>query len=396
MNLLIYDSIISNHLLEYFEHIIKYLKGINKYSKVFIIVPPSFFDLYTENVQYISWKALEKQGIIFLPFPENIKRFSHTSKSNFAHSHLELRFINDFCYEKNIKDVILLNLDYFQLALGVRSFLFWRKRLKFSGILFSSFYDIPRFTSRRFRKIIQLTLMIKNYEVKKVFVLNDYELVTHMNSLVFRKVFSYLPDPISESRFVKTKNFREVNGIKDTDFLLLSLGRMSQRKNVHNILRALDLMSNELLANLKFVACGTFDEDIYRRELQLLLTERIKNNVIFVDYFLTNSEFESIINEADCVSTVYIDFYGSSGILGNAAKCNKLVLASEKGTISRIVRNYKLGVCADPLSPISICNSISKLVKEKDDLIDIGLFSNFCQTHLPVMFTAHLFATDEY
>lgn len=395
MNVLIYDSIFSNHLLEYFEYIIDYLDHKNKYHKIYIILHPSFFYFYNKSVKYVNWKEYEAKNIFFTSIPKEIDNALISKKSILGKSYIEERFISKFCSDNNVQHVILLNLDHFQIALGLRSFFLWRKRLTFSGILFSSYYYLPAFTKRRFKKKIQLFAMLINGEIRKVYVLNDNRIVNDFNANFWRAIFSYLPDPVSVRKPINNTSFRTANGISKDDFLLLSLGRISHRKNIHNIIRALDQLPSDHLGKIKFVVCGTFDDDAYRSELLNCITSRIKNNILFVDSFLSIDEFESIIEESDCVCTVYVDFYGSSGILGNAAKSRKLVLASEFGTIAGVVQKYKLGVTVNPLSPLSICDGLSKILRDGPELIRGSEFAEFRAAHHPDLFTGTLFSLVE-
>jgi glycosyltransferase involved in cell wall biosynthesis len=385
MNLLIYDSIYSNHLIGYLRLIIKSLAVCKKYNEIHIILDACFLKDHKMQLDQISSESGVKIFISSLPNEMEV-RLKNTSNLVLK-SILEERFINSFCAKNQINSVIFLYLDYFQIALGIRALFFMRRRITFSGILFASFFYQRRRNFKRFVKWMQLRILLLNTEFKKIFILNDEKLVSHLNNqFKTTEIFNYLPDPIERSTF-NNLNIREKFKIDSEDFLFISLGRVTERKNIHNIIIAFENLPDKYLQHAKLLICGSFDNHDYKSRILDLISEKIRNNVILVDEFLDKNDFDAIIAASDCVCTVYKDFYGSSGIVGNAANFKKLVLASDFGTIGYIVGKFKLGVTVNPLCLSSIQVGMYDILNHYDFLLKIANFDEYLEVSSPEKFT---------
>jgi glycosyltransferase involved in cell wall biosynthesis len=380
MNILIYDSIHSNHLFDYVEFIIEQLKIKKKYAAVYIVLNSFFYEKFCESISKQLLLDLPNHSIYLQKIPENVEiKFESTNNFLFR-SIYEERFINQFCTKHKIDNVVLLNFDLLQIAIGLRTFLILRRRLLFNGILFSTFIYQPFRSKRRILKYFQNKFVSINNEVKRIYLLNDYRLASELNIYFKTNIFSYLPDPI-KIRSIGNFDFRNNHNISEEDFVFISLGRMNSRKNIHNIIKAFNLLPEKYLANTKFLVCGSFDDIIYKNYLSTILTSRLKNNIILVDKFLTTDEFEAYINISNCVCIPYINFFGSSGILGYAARYKKLILASNSGTIAHIVDEFRLGCSVDVLSIVSISEGIKKIIDNHLPLTKVAKFEEYKTTH---------------
>ena len=386
MNLLIYDSIYSNHLYDYIDLIIRNLTFNKRYNEVHIILNSKFFEEYKHELNEISRQQKVHLHIKSLPIEVEIK--VNSAKSIILKSIIEERFISDYCTKNGIGSVLLLYLDYFQIALGLRTFFYGRNKIIFSGVLFASFFYQRRII-KRISKWLQLRISLMNSELKNIFILNDYELVLNLNSKFRTSIFNYLPDPIVP---IENKDFyfRKENNFDKDDFLFVSLGSVTRRKNVHNIIKALELFPDSYLKNTRFLICGSFDDLEYKQEILSLISNRIKKNVIIIDKFLEKKEFHSIIADSNCVCTAYIDFFGSSGIVGNAANFKKLVLASDNGTIGYIVKKFKLGVTVDVTSFLSISNGMQKIINHQETMLEKAIFDEYLLSSSPENFYKEL------
>lgn len=376
MSLLIYDSTTSTHLFEFCEYILDYLIENKNHQTIHILI--------NEKVA----TQLEKIGGKYLPqslFDNNIFIHSITSKyqlkfnkckSVFYLSFLEEKFINDFCIKNNINEVLFLQLDIYQLIIGVRNFLL-RKRLIISGILLSPFTFYPlKLRLIRARKFLQILCMMLNSNIKQIFILNDHKSVLELNKKFRTTKFTMLVDPLIKRNFVK-KDFRKDFDIRNDEVVFLSLGGVSHRKNLHNILQAFNLLSDNLLSKVRLMISGKIHDVEYLHSLQSILTSKISEKIIFLNHYIEIDEFESLIFFSDAIFTVYVNFYSSSGVVGNASKHHKPVIASNTGVIGHIVNEFSLGVTVDPHSVDEIASAIVYFIENIDTIAEKAQFEDY-------------------
>ena len=86
----------------------------------------------------------------------------------------------------------------------------------------------------------------------------------------------------------------------------------------------------------------------------------------------------------------YINFFGSSSVLGHAARHKKLVLAPNKGIINHLVQQYGLGVTCEPSSPLSIYQSMEVLIQKETALKLKAQFEDFLAGRTPIIFAKTL------
>ena len=76
------------------------------------------------------------------------------------------------------------------------------------------------------------------------------------------------------------------------------------------------------------------------------------------DRYIDFSEMDVEMTAADCILVPYIDFYGSSGLLGHACRSGKPVIACEEGLIGELVRNLELGLTVNPKDLDALCRCL--------------------------------------
>lgn len=114
-------------------------------------------------------------------------------------------------------------------------------------------------------------------------------------------------------------------------------------------------------------------------------------NISIENRYVSNEEMEYLFSSCDIVMMVYKNFFGSSGVLGRAAKYEKKVIVSKGGLIESLVKRYKLG--------ISIESNYSNLVDAIKKLEQISLqpkFSEYLSAKTPQNFAKTIYNTIGY
>jgi len=382
---LFYDFDVTGHHVEYVNHLPTVINQDNSSASFIFLLNEKFkekLNEISENIRYIFF---------------NTANFSK-EKSLIHRTRKELEFIQREAKENQVSDIFLFNIDPYQVALA------WQKNradFKYHGILFSpptriqTPENVNIFTKwkqilRKKRKEQQLKICVRNLNGGKIFVLNDEKVVSILNQKSNSKEspFRYLPDPILQTRGELKQDLRKKYGITADTTVLLAFGSIIPRKNLERCINALANLPKDkpfclLIAGKgkpEYVTTlqGNYDNKRSRR-----------HQLIIENDFLSESEIPDYFSAADVVLMPYINFYGSSGVLGHAMRFAKPVIAPEVGLIADLVRRYDLGLTVNPLSQDSI---ESALLKSKN--LTIGkAYTDFYHSHSPRAFARTILDT---
>lgn len=386
MCILLYDSNKSIHLPEYVEHIWKYKLDIagDKISLIFLLQK----DIYKLAFDRLSKKGLvsSKSNIQILPLDESFEKQLLTTRNFLKRTILELSFISQFCNKNNIERIIFLNIDVFLIALGLRG-ISTNRKISIDGILFSPYLAYPKiFSPIRLRKYFQTCILLCNRNIKNIYILNDCDIPLLLNKYHLTSVFSYLPDPIDYTPSLIES--RQKGDTKRLRFLIS--GRITHRKNVHNIIRAIQLLPFEASQKLILTVAGEFSDKEYKSYVDNIVAECHNISIDIKNKHLSDEELISIFHNSDIIFVAYSNFFASSGILGHAVSLKKIVIGAKHGIIGKAIKNYKLGFLVDPRSPISIKNAIIKVINDYSSVCDEALFKKYSDEHSPFYFTKAL------
>lgn len=149
--------------------------------------------------------------------------------------------------------------------------------------------------------------------------------------------------PFSERDKIRTK-IREENKIKDNDFLIVTGGRIDQRKKIHYLMQAVNRLNN-----VKLIIFGNVLEDVkeqFERELS--------NKVKWVGFIPANKTYEYFVS-ADLAF-----FPGQHSVLWEQACASKVPCVFEKWEGMEHVNN---GGNSDFVSPVNI-DTLSDKIEE--------------------------------
>lgn len=382
--LLIYSSDKGGHYPEYINYLIRFLTKNDLLVDVHFLLHPELkpYVLPFKNVKYIEGEILSSSS------------FRHPLQRGFSEWHLIEKGINQEAFSR----ILFLNLDPFIALVG--SSKFKKLNIEVDGIYFLPFFgqnDKIRNVKDVFRHMLYRFNMLKltsNKNVKNIFILNDEKPVSILNQMLgLRPCFYYLVDPVTA--LLNSGSSSEYgNNIENEKNNLLIFGSFDVRKNVLGILDALSRLPSNYKEKINLLIYGK-PMSSYENELKGRIKKFVeKEELISVDSkleFIDENKLDDIFYRADLILIPYLNFYSSSGILGWAAKYDKLVLAPKEGLIGRLVNEYKLGLCVNPKSPQEISESIIYLLDNMDDLrkksrggkyINERTVNQFCSTLL--------------
>jgi glycosyltransferase involved in cell wall biosynthesis len=308
---------------------------------------------------------------------EEIRRFE-SARGPLQRSMAEWKVLNNFISKRDINEILFMIMDRYLYVIGSKKLK--RININISGILFNPYPQIPvggegflrgvEKIIRRFKKKIVFHWMMKNKNIKKIFVLNDPWAAKFFEKKYdnWKKIFCDLPDPIPEKNGNITKDYDLINKyqIDPKSIKLLVFGRIDSRKNIRIILDSILIISYKKNEKFSFFIFGKCNNDVLENDLRYKIRQIEKEcekvEVIFENKFMSEREKNKIFREVDIVLAIYSNFYSSSGVLGHAVKSSKPVITSKFGLMNFLIKRYELGEVADPNSAQSIADAIEKVM----------------------------------
>lgn len=273
-----------------------------------------------------------------------------------------IRYVADYKADR----LIMMMVDMFQHTIGSSQL-----PCEMYGILFAPYPRViaandtlrgkQKATITKARKIFTTWWMCRNSRLKKVFIFNDRETIKTMNETLGTNIFTYLPDPVYDYPTRQGLDIREKYNIASDKKILLAFGFIDEKKNVVNILKAMQQLSAAEASKSCILIVGKIRQE-YQDQLTQTLEEtkilRPELQIALESRFVDDDEMESYVSQSDIVSVAYINFYSSSGVIGLTARHNKPIIATKFGVVGDLTRAYKLGQTVDGNNPIEIKEAI--------------------------------------
>ncbi len=354
------------HNLGHIQNILRFLEqNPSQTEYVFLLNPEA------KSIPSVKTSAPNVQIIFFTD--EEIAPFnsgmSIVKSTTLIWKHL-MSYVTDYKADR----LIMMALDMFQHTVGST-----RLPCKTTGIMFSPYPRvIPENDSLRAkqkaaiikaRKIFTTWWMCRNSQLKKVFIFNDSETIRTMNETLGTNVFTYLPDPVYDYPMQAGLEIKEKYKISTEKKIFLSIGFIDEKKNVVNLLKAMQKLSSDEASKCCLLVVGKVRKE-YQPQLTQALEETLKIHptlqIIFESRFVDDDEMESYVSQSDVVSVAYINFYSSSGVIGMAARHNKPVIATKFGVVGDLTREYKLGLTVDAHNSSEIKEAMLHFIQNKN------------------------------
>ena len=273
--------------------------------------------------------------------------------------------------KSNLSAVFLPYIDYCLYVIGFLGSPF--DRTPWAGITMRpSFHHLemnipsPRPALCRFKRAMFLRLL-KNNHLKQVLTI-DESLVQYLRLLnPSEKMVSFLLQPSTLGLSATPTSFELKNKYKEKSNrkTILLYGVLTFRKGIKELLRA---MSKPSFPNfVDVVLAGKITEEIR----PFLCEDEVKTlqkdqRIAVLDRFISEEEERVLFEIADIVWLGYRGHYTSSGVLVQAARAGRPVIACEEGIIGWQTKHYDLGIVVRLTDMDSVIKGIQMLANDRD------------------------------
>lgn len=361
MTTVIYDSIAKpGHNSEYIRHLIDYINANRQQTKekyVFILHPVIISQLGNGFLSSITADSL-----LFIPIPEAICDqlvIPDQLYKRYKNSLVEASYINTKLLFFKAERLIFMVID-------VELFTIRKIRSQFltqiAGIYFRPLPAVSYRTDLPSKRVIQslkrsikiplIKYLLEAQKLKCVFVLEDHGLVTYLQKIIKNTRFISLPEPVNKPISIVRHDSHLLSSLGVKQAYFLAFGVMEPRKNLLNIITAFHAFSRSYTTPaVSLLIIGKFVSADYKQEVLKLVDKLFQNqsdSVIVHDHFIDDIARDLVIAESKAVLLPYLDFQGSSGLLGHAALHNKPAIVGSLGLVSELVNTYQLGIPVNP------------------------------------------------
>lgn len=151
-------------------------------------------------------------------------------------------------------------------------------------------------------------------------------------------------------------------GLSERCFNLLVYGAIDHRKGIKQLLDAF-FNNHDMPSSLCIIVAGACDAPTRGMLMRAIESERGKQVKVF-DRFITVEEEKRLFSASDAVWIGYVEHYGSSGVVQQAAAAGLPIVACKVGLIGRTVEEHKLGLVVDIEDRKAVCKAIKVLASD--------------------------------
>ena len=169
----------------------------------------------------------------------------------------EFKLIAKNAEELNIDQLVMLDIDQFQVAISI-----CKTKFKICGIYFRPYHRIKVISNDPLQLIKNSIRYLKKFSLEKILLINKN--VSHLFLLndelgVNKKGdrFRYLPDPIVNYEINKLLNIYKKFDLNQDVYTLLVFGGINYRKNVENLILSLSI--SDVLTNVVLLLIGPIE-----------------------------------------------------------------------------------------------------------------------------------------
>ncbi|MFL9914493.1 glycosyltransferase [Paraburkholderia fungorum] len=201
---------------------------------------------------------------------------------------------------------------------------------------------------------------------------------------------AYVADPFPDERAENPVLARERLGLDPDQRYLLVYGAISERKGIYELVHALTRLEHAPT----LIVAG--EQDAGTRHFMRNHVRSLTPAPLILDSFIANDVERDLFSACDAVWLGYKGHYGMSGVLVQAYRFGKPVIATEDGLIGWFSRRCELGPILSDLSSASIGRAITETMTSwphapqtipsaREDLLSRHTLGQFKQTLLQQM-----------
>lgn len=175
------------------------------------------------------------------------------------------------------------------------------------------------------------------------------------------KKIEFLPEPADFVSFPTRESAREHLGLPSEKLSILVYGAVTMRKGIDRLLDA--ALDPEFPKRVTVIVAGRPDEEV-RRYLQRTEIQALAraSRLILIDRFIAPEEEGVLFSAADAVWLGYVNHYNASGVLVQAARAGRPVIACRDGVLGWQANRHKMGWIIDVARKNDILRAVHSLV----------------------------------
>lgn len=389
--ILFFDAAASGHHGEYFENLIAGFTD-EQAERSILVVHPALED------SLVTWKQASNSSIFIQCMTAAEIDYMVAAKNIVQVGRRQLRVLERYIEKFEASSVCLMHLNLHQYALGG-----WRptRAVKITGILFNPYTPARRSfgikaKARAFitglRKRLQFCLILRNFSIYKIYLLNDERMKNLLNSWYpNRRVFATLVDPLPAALGETLPIFNKGEEV----YTFLLAGSMTARKGCLETLEAFRTLMPQCARPVELRLVGRFrpDSKDYKvkvlEEIDILNEECPQLLVELVDEHVSFEALDREFAKADCILAPYLDFYGSSGVLGHACRHEKPMITCRNGLVGELVTSMEIGLAVEPGDASTFAKALHQLIKN-ELLYNVETARDYCRSANHVEFASTL------
>lgn len=359
--IIFFQPTINGHYLEYMHH--EYMESVaHEEIKIIFIVPSSF----KQKKNMLKWPPANHIEFSYLTDDEENKcKVTSKFKQAINQTLISRKYINKY----NADGIFFNSLVNLMPVLPF----FIPRGCKVSGIIYNNYlWNTTEGSIKKFVNYTLYKLFAIHRSFHSIFLLNDEKSVEVLNARHKVRRFKYLPDPIQDIDMLKIINVREKLGIKQSDTVFLQLG-IQNRKHALDILSAIDMASDESLNNKAFIFTGVFANGIEEEYKMRIKKLRSKAKIIDLSGRIPFDELYNLFSISDFCFALYDNTSMSSGVVGYSSFFGSNIIGPSQGLLGHLIKEYRLGICIDEITPQSILSTFTQSKIEVD--------REYCKTH---------------
>jgi glycosyltransferase involved in cell wall biosynthesis len=301
----------------------------------------------------------------FVPFPLNPTP-ARLLRYQFAWFGVFREFYRAHLIRERPDVIYLVNLDYCDKAMAVKGSPFGDN--PFAGMLmFANFHQTDVGLTSRPRRAD----LLRRLAFKRLLGINTLRSVLCLDEALLRfssdrripgaEKLGYVPELASLETMGDRSVSRRMFEFREEDFVILVYGRLSPRKGIRHLIEAISGFAS--LGNVKLLLAGAPDDDTLRL-LQSPAVARLRTAGRLVEILRpieVSGEEETLFAASDAVWLGYSGHAGMSGVLVQAARAERPVIACNQGLIAWFAERHGLGELVDVDKPAEVAQSIERL-----------------------------------
>lgn len=362
-NILFFDTSVSGHILEY---LYDYFSNVTdfEHNHYTLIVNSEF----TERCKVNKMQFDKRVNILFLSNEE----VAYCSQGNMLQKAWRLSLLlRRYVLRYNIDKVFLNYLIPYLPFICI----FLPKKVKVCGIIYKIFLYEDKIKRR---DLLLYKLLSVSSKIQTVFLLNDKDCPSFLNSKYGVNKFKYLTDPIPIIDSSKVKNVRNKYDIPENHKVFLQYG-IQKRKSSLEILAAINSLTSKEVENKTFVFAGVNGDSAFIESFKSRVkSNKNKDHIIVKPGYMSFVDMCDLIYSSDVLFCLYKNSSQSSGFIGHSAFFEKFVIGCSKGLLGKLISENKLGSCVDNCDSAAIKKAIlQEHILEQNDYV---------KTHTPLGF----------